>query len=65
MERDTFLDAYFHAFKRNFNAHNNRPLPETFTVEFFDKFRKKSQRDKILWHLESFGYITNKQRSQH
>lgn len=36
-------------------------IPTSFNVEFFDKFCKKSQREKVMWHLLEFGSITNRQ----
>ena len=38
----------------------NKKLPN-INLEWFNEFKIKPQADKILWHLENFEKITNKQ----
>ena len=36
-------------------------IPKFFTFNIYLDFCKKSQADKVLWHLEHYGTITNMQ----
>lgn len=36
-------------------------IPQGLSFFFFKNFCKKTQSDKVMWHLENFGSITNLQ----
>lgn len=38
-----------------------RNLPRSLTIAFFLNFCTKSQAEKVYWHLQNFGSITNLQ----
>lgn len=59
MVEDNFLEGYYRKFVGRFNRYSGIRIPDWFTIEEFDKLRNKTQDDRVLWHLEKFGKITN------
>lgn len=51
----------YNDFIRNLKFYCKAQIPKGLSFLFFQNFCNKSQADKVLWHLETYGSITNLQ----
>lgn len=57
--KNFFLEKY-NEFVKQLKVYYSQ-IPKGLSFLFFINFCKKSQADKVLWHLENYGSITNLQ----
>jgi hypothetical protein len=55
------LTKCYNDFLDNLKFYCKTQLPKSLSFLFFQNFCSKTQADKVLWHLENFGTITNLQ----
>jgi len=60
MEIEFQYIKWFEEFKKQLRVFYDF-IPKCLDIFFFKDFCKKSQADKIYWHLQEFGSITNLQ----
>lgn len=55
------LINYYNDFVKHLKFYCKTQIPKGLSFFFFKDFCKKTQAEKVLWHLETYGCITNLQ----